>query len=57
MVNIVIADNNFIVRAGLRSVLSQCEDYQIVAEVTTNTELTEILQTFDVKASGLAPIS
>lgn len=50
MINIVIADNNFIIRAGLRSVLSQCEDYQIVAEVTTNTELTEILQTFDVDA-------
>ncbi len=48
MIKIVIADNNFIVRAGLRSVLSQCEDYQIVAEVTNNVELNEALTVFEV---------
>lgn len=48
MIKIVIADNNFIVRAGLRSVLSQCEDYQIVAEVTNNVELNEALAVFEV---------
>jgi DNA-binding NarL/FixJ family response regulator len=43
MINIVIADSNFLVRTGLRSVLNQSEGYQIVAEVTNNTELNEAL--------------
>ena len=48
MINIVIADDNFLVRAGLRSVLAQCEDYQMVAEVTSDDELNDALAVFSV---------
>ncbi len=48
MINVVIADDNFLVRAGLRSVLSQCEDYQMVAEVTNDSELNDALTMFTV---------
>jgi DNA-binding NarL/FixJ family response regulator len=50
MINIVIADNNFLVRMGLRSVLNQNEGFQIVAEVTNNAELSDALAVFDVDA-------
>jgi DNA-binding NarL/FixJ family response regulator len=46
MINIVIADDNFLVRAGLRSVLTQCEDFQVVAEVTCDAELNDALAVF-----------
>jgi DNA-binding NarL/FixJ family response regulator len=48
MINVVIADDNFLVRAGLRSVLAQCEDFQTVAEVTNDSELNDALAVFDV---------
>lgn len=50
MINIVIADNNFLVRMGLRSVLSQNAGIQIVAEVTNNSELSDALAVFEVDA-------
>lgn len=48
MINVVIADDNFLVRAGLRSVLTQCDDYQTVAEVTNDAELNDALAVFSV---------
>jgi DNA-binding NarL/FixJ family response regulator len=48
MVKVIIADSNFIVRAGLRSVLSQSDDFAIVSEVKSNEELGESLTVFDV---------
>jgi DNA-binding NarL/FixJ family response regulator len=48
MIHVVIADDNFLVRAGLRSVLAQCEEYQTVAEVTNDAELNDALMVFDV---------
>jgi DNA-binding NarL/FixJ family response regulator len=48
MINVLIADDNFLVRAGLRSVLTQSKDYQIVAEVTNDFELNDALSVFEI---------
>ena len=48
MTKVIIADSNFIVRAGLRSILAQESDFAIVAEVKSDEELLEVLIAFDV---------
>ena len=48
MIKVILADSNFIIRSGLRSILSQESDIAIVAEVKSNQELMEALTVFDV---------
>jgi len=48
MTKVIIADSNFIVRAGLRSILAQETDFIIVAEVKNDEELLDSLAVFDV---------
>lgn len=48
MTKVIIADSNFIVRAGLRSILAQETDFVIVAEVKNDEELLDSLAVFDV---------
>lgn len=48
MTKVIIADSNFIVRAGLRSILAQETDFVIVAEVKNDEELLDSLSVFDV---------
>jgi DNA-binding NarL/FixJ family response regulator len=48
MTKVILADSNFIVRAGLRSILTQEQDFVIVAEVKNDAELLEALSIFAV---------
>jgi DNA-binding NarL/FixJ family response regulator len=48
MIKVILAEQNFIVRSGLRSILSQEGDLAIVAEVRNDKELEEALMVFDV---------
>ncbi len=48
MISVVIAESNFIIRAGLRSILAQEETIAIAAEVQNDEELRDALVVFDV---------
>jgi DNA-binding NarL/FixJ family response regulator len=48
MISVVIAESNFITRAGLSSILAQDETIAIAAEVQNDEELREALMVFDV---------
>ena len=46
--NLVLADSNDLVRAGLRSILSKQKDIFVVGEARTSQDLLDLLKSFEV---------
>lgn len=48
MKKIIIADSNMLIRSGLNTVLRQFDDFQILGDATSETQLLEMVKSFEV---------